>query len=91
VVKIAGVIEIPRWMEVMAYLFRNEGDNLSAIHIKLNITYSHVSLIIQELSIRKIIRKKRIGRQTIVTLTEKGRTMAECCYVINKKLYGVSK
>ena len=87
-VKIPGVIEIPRWMEVMAYIFRNDGDNLSKIHIRLNITYSHVSRLVQALVDLKMIRKKKIGRQSIVTLTEKGRVMAECCYVINKKLYG---
>jgi len=80
-------IEINKWIEIMAFLFRNEGSNMSRMAVKLDITYTHVSHIIKELCNKKMVIKKMSGRQSILTLTNKGRIVAECCYVINKKLF----
>lgn len=54
----------------------SENNNyVSRIMRSLRVTYSHTVAIVQKLENEKIITKTKIGRKTIVELTEKGKKL----------------
>ena len=82
-------LQIPRWIEVMAYLNEHEGESISDINRNIRMTYSHTTAVVKELSVRKYVNKRKKGRISMVTLTAKGRKLAEVCQFIYKTIEGV--
>lgn len=76
------LITIPRWIELMRYIFEMEGKFISKIMRRTDCGFSHTYNIFEELETRGWITKEKKGRQKIIKLTEKGRPIAEACFNI---------
>jgi predicted transcriptional regulator len=65
------------WVKILANIEQN---NISKISYKLNVTYSHISKVINEFEKRKwVIKKKVNGREIRPVLTKEGLKVQEIC------------
>lgn len=71
-----STLMIPMWMKVIINV---EGCNVSKMQIKLQVTYSHLLKIYNDFEDKKWIKREKSGREWIVTLTDKGRSIQKHC------------
>lgn len=67
----------PLWMKVLRYLNRYDSVIKTVIAKELDVTYSHIVKLCNELEREKLIVSEKDGRTMIVSLTPKGKLLAE--------------
>lgn len=69
--------QFPFWMRVLRYLNRYDSVIKTNIAKELDVTYSHIVKLCNELEREKLVASKKDGRTMIITLTPKGKSLAE--------------
>jgi len=82
-------LETNRWQQIMALLDTKDGKSISKINHDIIMTYSHTSKVVVELEKRKMVKKKKVGREIHVHLTAEGKKIAKCCKYIDEYLMRV--
>lgn len=66
------MIFLPKYIYMLVAL-EDKGTTLSKLQHKIKLTYAHASNIKKELIKRELVFEKKNGRETIISLTEKGK------------------
>jgi len=69
--------KMPKAYEMIKDIYKHPETNLSDICRRINITYSHVSKLSQEMQEDQIIFKQKTGRKNMLSLTNKGKKIYE--------------
>jgi DNA-binding MarR family transcriptional regulator len=69
--------EFPFWMKVLRYLNRYDSVIKTNIAKELDVTYSHIVKLLADLQRESLVSFRTEGRTMIVTLTPKGKSLAE--------------
>lgn len=75
-----GAFYLTALQQIMLFCFRNDKTNKTKIQKGAGITFAYVAQIINTLEEEGIITVKKVGRETTISMTDKGREKASYLY-----------
>ena len=73
-------------MEILAYLLENSEKSVTEISWEIKITYSYLLNLIKWLEDSSLLKAEKRGRKSIITLTEKGKKVAQKLFEVKEIL-----
>ena len=72
-----GIIKVPIFIKLMAWMLDREDLIISDAQYNLNVTYSHLHNLKDELVLRGFLEETKQGRRQNLKLTNKGKLLAK--------------
>ena len=77
-------LNIPKWMLLIVEIGKHPNRHVMSLYKKVQVEYAHSFKITQIIKEQGLIHVEKVGRANLLSLTDKGKTVASACYIILK-------